>query len=543
MSRHRLALAGAALVWVFVHRGGAVADDAVVEAGATAPAVRVTLRFSSRLGGRGEDQLRDVRVDERGGVVVVGYTHSRVADFPGATRLGPLGRRDGLVARFAPDGSLRWVTLVGGSGEDWLFGLDVASDGDLVVAGGTTSRDLPGGDGHPPPRYRGDTGGDYGDVWVARLAPDGRRVRWCTTLGGRGNEAARGGVVLDARDRPHVAGWTASPDLLAPAARGSDVRANARPGGATDAVWVRLAADGSGAERARFFGSPGDREPEELVRGVAFDAGGGLALVAIVRAPGAATTPDAEAPRFRGGPADVLLARLDAEGRLLYASHLGGSGGDWAQRPLRDAHGHVFVTGSTGSRDLPVRAAPQPRYGGGRRDQFLVRLAPDLRPLALSYYGGSGAEGSHGSALDPAGRFWAIYGTTASRDLPGVTASPSPGAGAGDTPRGALQGETDAYLALFDPVTVRTLYATYFGGSAWERGSAAHAAVDGSGTVGPGGSAAASWLAVVGATSSPDFPTTPGAHRRAPAGDRDATVSLFRVVRSTEEPAAGARAR
>jgi hypothetical protein len=84
------------------------------------------------------------------------------------------GTRHAYVARFAPDGTLAFASLFGGSGQDSPSGLAVAPDGDAVVAGTTFSTDFP-----IAPSAAG-----VDSAFVARIAADGSGLVGGRRLGG-----------------------------------------------------------------------------------------------------------------------------------------------------------------------------------------------------------------------------------------------------------------------------------------------------------------------------------------------------------------------
>jgi Beta-propeller repeat len=104
------------------------------------------LVYSTYLGGAGFDAGQDIAVEPSGGVAVTGRTSSQ--GFPRRNPLtGPCpalcGSTDAFVARLAPSGSdLVFSTFLGGTGEDSGFGIDVDPQGNLVVAGWTSSSDF-----------------------------------------------------------------------------------------------------------------------------------------------------------------------------------------------------------------------------------------------------------------------------------------------------------------------------------------------------------------------------------------------------------------
>jgi hypothetical protein len=102
------------------------------------------LRYSTYLGGRGDDWGHDIAVDPRGQIYVGGNTDS--TDFPTVNALQPAlaGRFDAFVAQLTAGGSaLRYSTYLGGSEDDRVFGIAVDRRGQAYVMGDTYSTDFP----------------------------------------------------------------------------------------------------------------------------------------------------------------------------------------------------------------------------------------------------------------------------------------------------------------------------------------------------------------------------------------------------------------
>ena len=119
-----------------------------------------------------------------------------------------------------------------------------------------------------------------------------------------------------------------------------------------------------------------------------------------------------------------------------------------------------------------------------------------------TYLGGSGTDQGYGIAVDRAGNAY-VTGYTTSRMSPDA-----PNSSNFPTTPGAVQpgidGIEDVFVSKLSADGSRLLYSTYLGGSLYQSGDAI--AVDDAGNA-----------YVCGRTDSPDFPTTPGAFRRAPA--------------------------
>ncbi len=167
------------------------------------------------------------------------------------------------------------------------------------------------------------------------------------------------------------------------------------------------------------------------------------------------------------GSFDAFVAKFTPDGTaLVYATYLGGGDADGGRGIAVDAAGAAFVTGGTTSSDFPIVNPVQPRYGGGEQDVFVVKLTPDGTALVYAtYLGGRGEEGASGIAVDSVGAAY-VTGDTTSPDFPTVNAL-QPASGGGIC--GSLLCP-DGFVAKLTPNGIALVYATYLGGSGFDRG-------------------------------------------------------------------------
>ncbi len=98
------------------------------------------------------------------------------------------------------------------------------------------------------------------------------------------------------------------------------------------------------------------------------------------------TTPGAYQPNF-GGFEDGFLSQQDPSGlNTIYSTYLGGSGPDSISGLALDSSGNAYLTGSTGSADLPVtQGVFQPQIAGAQ-NAFVARIVtpptPTLTPTS-----------------------------------------------------------------------------------------------------------------------------------------------------------------
>lgn len=125
-------------------REGRLTGDAFVAS--LAPDER-TMRYSTFIGGSGQDWPAAIAVTPDGVIYVAGATDS--PDFPvfgaGGSFLSTAlcGETDGFLVAFGPDGALLASGYFGGAERDRVTALALTPEGDLVMASETDSRDFP----------------------------------------------------------------------------------------------------------------------------------------------------------------------------------------------------------------------------------------------------------------------------------------------------------------------------------------------------------------------------------------------------------------
>jgi hypothetical protein len=152
------------------------------------------------------------------------------------------------------------------------------------------------------------------------------------------------------------------------------------------------------------------------------------------------------------GQTDGYLAKFDAQGGLVFSTYFGGSGYEQLFSVALDGSGNPYVTGSTGSSDLPTKNAYQSSYQG-KGDALVAKFDSSGALLYSTYLGGSGEDGAGGIAVDGNGSAY-VAGETHSSDLPTANASQS-----------KLAGAQNGFVAKLDPSGSSLVYSTYIGGS------------------------------------------------------------------------------
>ncbi|MGH2754324.1 MAG: SBBP repeat-containing protein [Actinomycetota bacterium] len=242
---------------------------------------------------------------------------------------------------------------------------------------------------------------------------------------------------------------------------------------------------------------------------IARDPAGNFLVAGSSRAIGIAT--DGAPQQSLAGEKDPILAKFDAEGRLLWATYWGSDEGDYGQDVAVDAAGNAYMTGWTfadfpttpggtagtcdveeqnsyvakfspegqvlystcidverayaievdgaGSAYITGDSTPEDLSGdnligpGGTFDAFVVKLTPDGSAVERStWIGGSDLEGASDIQLDDSGAAYVTGVTYSRRDWP-VT-----------DPEDEISGRMDSFVFKLAPAGDELEYSTFLGG-------------------------------------------------------------------------------
>ncbi|MCZ6689049.1 MAG: SBBP repeat-containing protein [Planctomycetota bacterium] len=430
------------------------------------------IEYTTYLGGNSTDQCTAVAVDSAGNAYITGLTLSTL-DFPGTASGSVFG--DAFVTVLAPDGSLVWTAIVGGSNFDQALDIVVNSAGSPTIVGQTSSGNFPA-----TPGALDTTLGDGGDAFVAQLSSDGSNLIYATYLGGDLGFDSGTGIAMDDTGNIYATGWTTG-DF--PTTTGAfDVTF----GGVRDAFVSKLNSTGSALIYSTYLGGVSDENG--TVR-IGVDAAGNAYVAGYTSSADFPTTVGAFDVTFNGGGQDAFMSKLNATGTapLVYSTYLGGSGIDQALDIAVDGVGNAYVVGFTSSEFPTTPLALQTAKPGGL-DGFVTHLDPGGSLIYSTYLGGAGFDFARGIAINDAGDAF-VTGQTGSGDFPMVNVTDD------------SLGGTDAFLARLDASGGSLGFSTYLGGSALGGGdNGAGVAVDADGSA-----------IVVGHTGAADLALTTGA--------------------------------
>ena len=478
---------------------------------------------------------------------------------------GTAGFRIGAYDRARPlviDPAVDFSTYFGGSQDDDATAVGTDAAGDVIVAGNTSSPDL-------PTRNPVQLFGGVADVFVAKFRPTGQLV-YATYLGGDGANFVSA-LAVDAQGNADLTGGARSRNF--PAVNAYDPRWRAGfcpkdPGGRCPETFVASLDSNGHLRYSSYFGTPGSTRATALAvdgAGHAFVAGYGLTQQPLPVSPGALDSTSAGPagvdrflaefdPSSTGAPSllratylpidgpgvpgavgvnssgavfvagdplgqGVFVLELDrAVSTVMFASSLSRGGGDGSAAMAVDQTGRVYLAGwavahRAAQSPFPTTAGALPTPPAANTTSAFVAVIDPNAPAGQSLpyatlLGGSGADAVHALALDTSGHVW-VAGDTTSRDFP--LAHPV---------QSRLLGTSAAFVSEVDPSSGSTplVFSTYLSGFAADHGAAI--AVDRTGAVN-----------VAGSTTSPFFPTR-HALQSAQQGHDDAFV--VRISSSVE---------
>jgi RHS repeat-associated protein len=467
-----------------------------------------TLGFSTYLGGSGNDYGYGIAVDNAGNTYVTGKTAS--TNFPAGGTF--TGTADVFVTKLSATGQIIYSSYLGGSNSQAGSGLASQQGSAIAVDqdGNAYVTGYTNATNFPTANaYQSSYQGSgaANDAFVAKLNSTGDTLIYSTYLTG-GAGSVGNAIAVDNNGAAYVTGSTTSTNF--PTTTGAYLTSNA---GGQDAFVTKFNPGGNTLAYSTYLGGSGT----DSGTGIAIDSSGNAYVTGATNSTNFPTTSGA-VQTTNGGGYDIFVTKLNSAGSgLSYSTYLGGSNTDQANAIAVDSSGEAFITGSTQSTNFPTTSgAYQTTLGSANLSAFVTKLnAAGTSTVYSTYLRGSGTgetDQGYGIALNSAGNAY-LTGNTNSGSFP-VTA-------------GAFQlayggGMFDAFVTRMSTDGTALSYSTYLGGSNDDDGRAI--AVD------PFGSAY-----VTGYTNSFNFPTAGNPVEPGNAGGYDAFVS--RILLTPASPA------
>ena len=243
-----------------------------------------TIQWQRTLGGASNDYGISIAIDSADNVYVAGYTNSTGA-----------GGDDALIAKYNSTGTLQWQRRLGGTGNDYGYGIAIDSADNIYVIGYTFS-----------------TGAGGSDFLITKYNSSGT-IQWQRVLGGASSDYGRR-IAIDSADNVYVAGSTFSTGA-----------------GGQDVLIAKYNSSGT-IQWQRTLGGAGTDASEEI----AIDSSDNIYIVGRTNSTGA-------------GSYDLLIAKYNTSGTIQWQRTLGGASDDYGNSIVIDSADNIYVIGYTNS--------------------------------------------------------------------------------------------------------------------------------------------------------------------------------------------------
>jgi len=332
------------------------------------------------------------------------------------------------------DPVLQWATYYGGTANDYGYSCLVDGSGNVYMAGGTNSTTNIADGGHQISFQ-----GGHSDAFLVKFNAAGVR-QWATYYGGTESEYGR--CALDASGYVYLFGSTKSTENIA-----SGGHQNSINGTEYDAFIVKFDSDG-----VRQWGTYYGGADEERARACAVDASGNVFLTGRTL-----STDDIASGGHQnthgGGSSDAFLVKFNSAGVRQWATYYGGNDIDWSWGCAIDGANHIYIAGWTGSGNNIAGGGYQNSIGGFT-DAFITKFDTDGVVQWSTYYGGTSYDRGRACTVDGADNVYLVGFTESTNNIASATAHQSTHGGGWD----------DAFIVKFNSAGVRQ-WATYYGGN------------------------------------------------------------------------------
>ncbi|MFW9923672.1 MAG: SBBP repeat-containing protein [Candidatus Thorarchaeota archaeon] len=379
--------------------------------------------FASYLGGNGNDLAVKVTIDSSDNIYVTGITYSTNFPVSNAIQGTKNGVSDGFITKINPTGEVLYSTFLGGSGNDFAYGMDVDSEDHLIVSGHTASNDFI----TTTDAFDSSFGGGE-DCFITILSADGQTVEYSSYLGGSAVDMGICGLV-NQNNEIVIAGLTYSTNF------NTTVDAYQSSNAGSEDVFISIFnATGQELLYSSYFGGNGD----EIAADITEDSFGNLIVAGRTTATNLPLGLTPIRNHYSGGEDAFVVKFNTKDNSLNFSSYLGGIGYDFANGLAIDEEDNIIISGTTSSSSFNVTANAYQSLIGGGKDLFLTILPPNGTSLLYStFLGGAYNDEGKKVAFDAENNI-ILTGLSISTNFPITNAFQS-----------SLAGNNDAFICKF----------------------------------------------------------------------------------------------
>jgi len=335
------------------------------------------LIWVKQMGGEEEDRGQSITTDANGNVYTTGAFLNTVDFDPGAgtSNLTTAGNFDIFIQKLDANGNLIWVKQMGGTGSDYGYSITTDANGNVYTTGyfsGTVDFD-------PGAGTTNLTSAGNIDIFIQKLDANGNLL-WVKQMGGIGNDSGNT-ITTDANGNVYTTGHF---QVIVDFDPGVGTT-NLTSAGLSDIFIQKLDANGNLLWVKRIGGSN-----EDGASSIITDANGNVYTTGYFQStvdfdPGVGTT-----NLMSAGLTDIFIQKLDANGNLLWAKQMGGTGADFGESITPDSNGNVYTTGVFSSTvDFDPGVGTTNLMSAGLTDIFIQKLDANGNLLWVKQMGGN----------------------------------------------------------------------------------------------------------------------------------------------------------
>lgn len=215
------------------------------------------------------------------------------------------------------------------------------------------------------------------------------------------------------------------------------------------------------------------------------------------------TTPGVHQTVYGGGQDDMMIVKFDTNGQRIWSTYLGGSEHEFAQAVCTDVDGNIVIAGHTTSSNAMATAGAFRTSYNFSEDGYIAKLTSNGALVWGTYYNDSGDEVVHSVSCDSDKN---VYATGITNSIAGM--------GTPGSHQANLSGASDGFLAKFSANGNNLLWATYYGGTNNDEGTAVRVGQNG-------------LIYLSGNTSSNNNISSPGANQPNISSAEDGFLACF----------------
>jgi hypothetical protein len=379
-------------------------------------------QWGTYYGGSGNENGWSCAVDGSGNVYLAGGTNSiNGIATSGVHEETNAGGTDAFLAKFNSNGIRQWGTYYGGNFTDAAHACKVDDNGNVYMAGYTTSTNGIATSGVHQETY---AGGDR-DAFLVKFNGNGTR-QWGTYYGGSGYDNGES-CAVDGNGNVYLAGFTTSTTAISTSLShqqtygGGNCVVNGGFGFCTDAFLVKFNSNGT-----RLWGTYYGGDDDDKGQACAVDASGFVYLAGRTESFFNIATSGAHQTEHYSTPYrtyHAFLVKFNHNGIRQWGTFYGGQGDDYATFCTTDANGDVYIAGQTKSfNNIATSFAHQTSKSGGSGnfDAFLAKFNSNGVSQWGTFYGGDDHESDITCAVDDNGYVY-LAGTTESNNAIATT--------------------------------------------------------------------------------------------------------------------------